>query len=128
MTSGQICKLWDKELCKGCVMYTGISGYWGPGYFPDCKRVSKKEIEDSVKEFYKNSSGCTASRANLIFPYCPACGKYHVVTTGGCPSTVHLNNVPIYSGDAFAPDTTTEQQLSRIINLLTEIEYLLRRK
>jgi hypothetical protein len=60
MAEPQYCELWDKELCKRCIMYTGLSGYWGYGPYPHCLRLTAKQIEEAVEEARKRWASVTS--------------------------------------------------------------------
>lgn len=60
--------------------------------------------------------------------YCPICGEYHESTTTGCCKKTTIPNV-VYPNNYQPPkEQTIERKLDRIITILEEIEYYLRKQ
>lgn len=65
----------------------------------------------------------------MSMEYCSMCGKYHEITTSvGCEQP--RVNIPMVYPNNYQPskEQTIERKLDRIITILEEIEYYLRKQ
>jgi len=47
-------------------MYTGLSGYWGYGPYPHCKRLTAKEIREAVEKERKEWASMTSGYSGKV--------------------------------------------------------------